>query len=464
MSDKGHHHIRTLGVRDMTLFTVSAILLLDTLSASASIGVSSITWWTILGILYFVPYGMISAELGTTYPEQGGIYAWVRDAFGPRWGSRVTWFYWLNNTLWQASVFVMFSGIFAQMFIPEMTLTGKLVLALAMNWIVIILTCVSLSVGKWIPNVGAVVKMIAFAALVAGGVAYASRGGVRLANDFSLASFVPEWGSAMQYVSVIIYGMLGFELMCSASEEMKNPTRDVPRSILASGVIIWLAYVLGTFAILAAVPVADINLVEGLVDTFRQLFGDTPAGSALALVIGALVLATFFSNTVTWSIGSNRASAEAANDGELPRIFAYEHPRNGTPVGSAILMGAGASVLLLAYGFLAGSNEDLFWSLFASSAVIFLLPYVGAVAAFLYARIHDAERPRPYRVPGGMPVAKLMTAVCIALLGMSILLFMYVPGEGFDLQVVTGVVVSVALGEVAIFVAEHEKRTRRHAA
>lgn len=447
----------------MTLFTVSAILLLDTLSASASIGVSSITWWAILGILYFVPYGMISAELGTTYPEQGGIYAWVRDAFGPRWGSRVTWFYWLNNTLWQASVFVMFSGIFAQMFFPDMSLASKLALALAMNWIVIILTCVSLSIGKWIPNVGAIVKMIAFAALIAGGIAYAGRGDVTLANDFSLSAFKPKWGGAMQYVSVIIYGMLGFELMCSASEEMKDPTRDVPRSILASGVIIWSAYVLGTFAILAAVPVADINLVEGLVDTFRQLFGESPAGSALAIVIGALVLATFFSNTVTWSIGSNRASAEAAKDGELPRIFAYENPRNATPVGSAVLMGAGASVLLLAYGFLAGSNEDLFWSLFASSAVIFLLPYVGAVAAFVHARIHDGDRPRPFRVPGGMTVARLITAICIALLGLSILLFMYVPGEGFDWQVGTGVTVSLLLGEAAIYRAEHEKRKQQDA-
>ncbi len=78
------HHRRTMGVRDMTLFTVSAILLLDTLAASASIGVSSIFWWSLMGIVFFIPYGLISAELGTTYPEQGGIYSWIRDAFGTR--------------------------------------------------------------------------------------------------------------------------------------------------------------------------------------------------------------------------------------------------------------------------------------------------------------------------------------------------------------------------------------------
>ena len=144
----------------MTLFTVSAILLLDTLAASASIGVSSITWWVILGIVFFVPYGLISAELGTTYPEQGGIYAWVRDSFGARWGTRVTWLYWLNNVLWQASIFVLFTGILAQVFFPAMTLETRLGISVVMTWIVVGITCLSLRIGKWIPNLGAVIKMI----------------------------------------------------------------------------------------------------------------------------------------------------------------------------------------------------------------------------------------------------------------------------------------------------------------
>ena len=124
----------------MTLFTVSAILLLDTLAASAAIGVSSITWWFIFGILYLVPYAMISAELGTTYPEQGGIYAWVRDTFGKRWSTRLTWLYWLNNVFWISSVLVLFSGIFAQMFFPDMSLGLRLGLSIAVTWIVILIT------------------------------------------------------------------------------------------------------------------------------------------------------------------------------------------------------------------------------------------------------------------------------------------------------------------------------------
>ena len=84
---------KALRLGDMTLLTVSAILLLDTVAASASIGVSSLFWWAFLGVTFFIPYGLMNAEMGTTYPEEGGIYAWVRDAFGGRWASRITWAY-----------------------------------------------------------------------------------------------------------------------------------------------------------------------------------------------------------------------------------------------------------------------------------------------------------------------------------------------------------------------------------
>ncbi len=462
MNNTAHvQHRRTMGVRDMTLFTVSAILLLDTLAASASIGVSSIFWWGLMGIIFFIPYGLITAELGTTYPEQGGIYSWIRDAFGTRWGTRAIWLYWLNTVLWNASIFILFTGVFSQMFFPTMSMSTQLIIAITLNWVVIFITCMSLSIGKWVPNMGATLKTITFIAIVIGGVVYALQPDVKLANDFSWESFKPQWSGGTQYVSTIIYGMLGFELMSSASEEMKNPERDIPRSILSSGVIIFLCYVLGTFAILAVIPSADINLVEGLVDTLQKLFGDSQLGVLIATLLGIFALFTFISNAVTWAMGCNRAAAESAIDGELPNVFAIEHPKYGTPTGASILMGASSTALLLAYGAIAGTNEDLFWLLFAASAVLFMLPYIGVVSAFYRARIIDPDRLRPFRVPGGKPVVALITVTCIFLLAVTIFLFMYVPGNGFDWPVVIGSLTCIALGEVAIRYAEYQNKQSR---
>ena len=79
---------RVMGLVDVTLFTVSAILVVDQLTASASIGTGTLGWWVLAIVFFFIPYALITAELATTYPEQGGIYVWTKRAFGKRWAAR----------------------------------------------------------------------------------------------------------------------------------------------------------------------------------------------------------------------------------------------------------------------------------------------------------------------------------------------------------------------------------------
>jgi len=440
----------------MVLFTVSAILLLDTLAAAASIGASSIFWWVFLGIIFFIPFALICAEMGCSYPEQGGIYAWTRDAFGPRWASRVTWCYWVNTAIWIPALYVLFAGVFKQMFIPDLSMGWQITLGIALTWIAVLVNVVTLDVGKWVPNAGAVLKVLIFLALILGAFNYIHENG--LANSMAWDDLKPDWGSSLQYIPAIIYGMLGFELVSAGSKEMTNPARDVPRAVFISGIIILLLYILGTLAVLAAIPVSDINLVEGLVDTLTQFFGGSALGEAFVILLGSAAIFTFFSNSVTWALGCNRASAEAAMEGELPSVFAIESKTRGTPVGSAVLMGLVSTTTLLLYGFLSGSNEDLFWSLFTFSAVIFLLPYEGMVLAFLKMRQEDPDHPRPFQIPFGLPMARLCAWTCVTVLALSIVLFMFVPGEGIQLSVVLGVTVMLALGEFAIYVAEQQKQ------
>ncbi|MFU8764332.1 MAG: amino acid permease, partial [Haliea sp.] len=156
--------------------------------------------------------------------------------------------------------------------------------------------------------------------------------------------------------------------------------------------------------------------------------------------------------------GCNRAAAEAAMEGELPRIFAFENKSLGTPIGAAVLMGIVSTTVLLLYGFLALSNEDLFWSLFTFSAVIFLLPYLGMLLTFLKLRRTDPDHHRPYRIPGGMPLARLCAWACFGVLVISIVLFVYTPVDGVQWPVLIGVVVTLLLGEGVIRSAEKHRR------
>ncbi len=434
------------------LFTVSAIVLLETLAAGASVGASAVFWWLFLGVVFFVPYALICAELGTTYPEQGGLYAWVRDAFGRRWASRATWAYWVNTAVWIPSNFIFFSGMLKQLFMPELGLGAQIVIGVVLCWLCVAVNAITLSVGKWIPNLGALIKVVVIVAIMFGAIGYVETNG--MANALTLETMRPRFDTSLEYFPVIVYGMLGFELASAGSAEMRDPARDVPVSILASGLIIILLYTSATIAILGAIPSADINLVEGLVDTLYLFFGSSELGRAVVITLGVGALYSFFSNSVTWSLGCNRAMAEAATEREFPRVFALEHRELATPIGSAVMMGLVSTAALVIYGFTAESNADLFWSLFAFSAAIFLTPYVMLVFAFAKLRAADADRPRPYRVPGGDGFGKLIAVTCGVFLIVAIVLFNYTPGAGINKPILIGYITVMLAGEMIIRLTE----------
>ena len=287
-------HLKTLKLRDMILFTVSAILLADTLAAAASVGASAISWWIILGVIFFIPFAMICAEMGCAYPEQGGIYAWIRDGYGGRWASRATWCYWVNTAVWIPAIYILFAGVFKQMFMPDMPMSWQIGLGIVLTWIAVAVNVITLDVGKWVPNIGAILKVAIFIAIIIGAALHIP--GQGMANPLTMETLMPDWSGSAQYIPAIIYGMLGFELISAGSDEMKDPARDVPRAIFISGVIIITLYILGTVAVLAAIPAGDINLVEGLLDTLSLFYGDSALGKTLVIALGLGALFSFFSN------------------------------------------------------------------------------------------------------------------------------------------------------------------------
>lgn len=448
---------------DLTLFTVCAILVIETLAPSAAIGPSSISWWIITLVLFFLPYGLITAELATTYPEQGGLYVWVKRAFGGKWAARTTWLYWINVALWMPSVYIFFAGMFASLFAPEMSLTTQIILALIMTWLTIAVGIIKTEIGKWVPNIGAFIKAGLMVFIGVAAFIYASKHGV--ANDLSFRNILPKWDAGLFFLPVIVYNFLGFELMSGAGEEMKNPSKDVPRAILIAGILIAVFYLLGTVGMLMALPLEQLGLVSGIIDTLTILIGDSVAGGILVYVLGIGALYTFFANMVTWTMGANRTAAEAARAGELPAIFGKLHSKNKTPSGAFYITGIVSSVVLIAYGFMANTSEELFWTLFAFSSMVFLLPYLVMFPAFLRLRKLDPDIERPYQVPFGKSFRWVISIICEIFILQAIIFFVWVPGQPFDwafaVPVIIGVVLTIAVGEWLLKVAKKSKDSEK---
>lgn len=119
------------------LFTICSILVLDTFVAPAIIGVSSITLWIITAIVFFLPYGLVSAELGSNYPDDGGIYSWVKQAYGEKTAVMVGWYYWVNVAFWMPAVFIAFSYWISYTFMPDASPWVLCGLAVAMCWLIV---------------------------------------------------------------------------------------------------------------------------------------------------------------------------------------------------------------------------------------------------------------------------------------------------------------------------------------
>ena len=431
---------RVLGRADLLLFSVSAVLTIDALASAASLGVSWFAWWGIILLVFFVPYALIVAELGAAWPAEGGIFIWVREAFGPRWGFLAAWLYWINNAFWIPTVGLVFAGVLHSLFLkpllPASLREGagatalQTGLAILLIWITVGFGVVRLSVAKWLPNGGAIVKGAIFIGLGALGLMALLKGDPP-ANDFSAAQWTPRLSDSLAFLPVLLYNVLGFELMSAAGGEMRDPPRDVPRAVLRGGLIIGILYGLGVGGILLAVPLKELSVVTGTWDALAILGNSWGgAGRALVMLLGVGFLFACLANLVTWSLGVNRVIAAAAHEGAAPALLGKLHPRNQTPWAAFVLMGVIATGLLLGNACLAANANNLFWMIFKLSSLCFLLSYLLVFPAFLALRRTQPAHPRPYRLPGGPFAARAAaTLAFIAVAAACVLFFLPSPGS-----------------------------------
>ena len=419
---------RVLGRFDLVLFTVCAILTIGTLASSAAMGYAWFSWWAITMMVFFIPYGLITAELGAAWPGEGGVYIWVREAFGPKWGSTVAWMYWICNAYWIPSVYLIFAGTFGHMFLKTQSPWQDAGIAIALTWVTVVIGVVRLEISKWVPNLGAVVKALIFLALGVMGLSAIFKGRSS-ANAFSAGGLLPKWNDTLAYLPALLFSTFGFELMSSAGGEMRHPKRDVPVVILWSGALIAILYSFAIGGILFAVPAEKLSIVTGTWDALAVLGKQWGrAGDTAVFLLGLGFLYACVANVVTWSLGANRVAAVAAEEGVLPEALGRLHSRFKTPAFAFVAMGFVSTALLAGGAALSNNQSNIFWMTFRMTALVLLLCYLLVFPAFLVLRKRRPDHPRPYRVPGGAGAAAVASWVCtLYIFGACVLFFVPSP-------------------------------------
>lgn len=461
------------------LATVCIILVGDAVAPTASIGNSQYIWWAIMLIGFFVPYGLISAELGTQYPSEGGMYTWVKKAFGPKWAGRVAWFYWVNYPLWIASLADLVTTYLMQMLGIDMT--WQLILAIQLFYIVLVsvLGVLRVSQSDVLSNVGAVAKFIFMAGIGGLGIYVLLTQGS--ANPIeSWTDLLPLVGAdgkfdftGLGFVSLIIFNMLGFEVVSTFSDDMDNPKKQIPKAIIFGGILIAVFYLLASFGIGVAIPLDELSTDSGLLDSYNILL--TTAGfsaaaiKAIIVVVGGLFIYTLIANIASWNFGVNSVIAYAAEDGTFPKSWAKRN-KDGVPYVVSFWTGLVAALIsvggvfvahilpeiLTANGIDAPLDEitNLFWTFFSLSLVCLLLSYLPMFMAFLKLHRQGPAVKKGYWINGGVIKITLFGVVPFLLLLVA-LFFTLFPEFNLEMfsynwPLIVGVCLAVVIGEIMV--------------
>lgn len=414
----------------MVSFTVCGIVVLDTFVAPAAMGVSSITIWLLTTLLFFIPYGLINAELGAAYPDDGGIYAWVKRAFGELQATLVAWFYWVNVAFWMPAVFIAFSTWFALAFAPNMSMWTSGTIAILMCWVVVYIGIRGVDLSITVTNIAAILKVSLLVVFGLLGVVYGVQNG--FANDFSLSSFSLSFDfDTIAFSSAIVYNLLGFELISSIASEIDDPGKNIPKMTVLAGVLIAALYIIGTFGVLVAIPADAIDPLDGFLVAIKELcsvFGG--AQTAVFNIIIVVALFTLVSNMISWTLGGVEVLDEAEFT-KKTKVLGHRNAKYDTPDYSYILMGVISTVLIVFNFALSGSANEAFWTILSFSFLVFFLPYLWLFPAAVKLRNTDKDTPRPYKVPFGKFGLYFSSGIGFLFIALGIIL-LFVTGEGWD--------------------------------
>jgi glutamate:GABA antiporter len=429
---------------DIFFFLLCTLVGLDTLGAVSNDGAQAFTWLAFLGIFFFVPYALLTAELGSTFHEEGGAYIWVKLAFGRFAAAINAVLYWLSNPIWLGGSLTILAVTTFGDFVTPLDGAWKYVFSLAFIWFAVWAAILSFGIGKWIPTIGAWVRIAVLGFFTLTVILYALDHGV---HGVSSGEFKPTWAIFIAAVPVLFFNYVGFELPNAAGDEMKDPQRDVPFTVVRAAVGTFILYGAPILAILLVLPAAQITSLGGFIDAMKTVFtvygGDietakdgtvtatlTGAGKVLGDLAAFGFIWALLSSGTTWIMGADRAQAVAGFDGAAPRWFGVFSKRWGTPIVVNLLSGIFSTiVMVLAFQLTSGEAGKYFSVVLGLAISTTTISYVLVFPALIKLRYSHPHVPRPYRVPGGRAGAWIVSVLTTGWAALATVALLY-PGFG----------------------------------
>ena len=397
-----HRLVKSMRFFDLVFFGVATVVSLDTIGYISTFGAETFTWMLALVPLFVLPYALLMSEMGGAFVREGGPYYWMRLAWGRGASALGAVLYWITNPLWLGGslAFLATEAWSSNLTKIEAGSFWDYAFKLVFIWVGILVAIISLRRGKWIPTIGAFVKIGLVAFICVSVAIYAIEHGVHgaAAGDFS-----PTLAGFLGAVPLLMFAMSGFECKTAAGEEMRNAQHDVPRAIGSSALVSVGCYLLPVFAILLVMPASQVSSVAGFIDAATRSFSVYGGAQGVLVDLAALAfIFTLLTQGAAWMMGSDRVLAAVGMDGTFPRAIGVISERFGTPVRVNLMSGLVATVFsIVAINLASGDSATTFEIVLTIAISTVLLSYLVIYPSAARLRRTHPDVPRPFMVPGG---------------------------------------------------------------
>ena len=389
------------------IMNVTTIVSLRGMPSQAEYGLTSIFYYVFAALVFLIPMSLVAAELASTFPNQGGIFRWVAEAFGPRWGFAASYYEWQTIVIWFPTVLVFAAAALAYMWWPqsfdEALANNKLysiVVLLAVFWFVTLFTFRGMQASAKLSSLGGLFgTIIPGAILILLGAAYVAMGKpIQMPLHTGLIPDFSNFHNMVLAAGIFLY-YGGMEMQAVHIRHLKNPSRNYPLSVLIATIIVIAIFVLGTLAVGVVIPHNAIDLNQGLLVAYRDLWSAVAGLPWLGNVMAAMLAFGVLGQVSVIVAGPSTGLLAVGKAGYLPHILQKTNA-HGIPTNILFLQGLIVTILCTAFTVLP-SIQSAYQILSQMAVIIYLLMCIIMYAAAIRLRYTQPDKVRPFRIPGG---------------------------------------------------------------
>ncbi len=402
MEERSGKH-RQLSVFVLSMLNVAIIMNLRGLPMMAKEGLPMIFFLLFATMIFLIPTSVVSAELATGWPVGGGVYRWVKEAFGGRLGFMAIWLQWIQNVIWYPTILAFAAGALSYLFLDPALAGSKIfniTVILVAYWGATLMNFRGMKTSGWLTTAGVIGGTIFPGILIiALGVTWWLKGNP-LEFAITSHSIFPDFSnfSNISFLAGVVLLFAGMEVSAVHALEVRNPKRDYPKAIFLAAAMIVIVFTFSSLSIAAVIPAKNISLTIGIMQGFKDLLHSFNMDWLLP-VIGFLIAFGAIGAVTPWIVGPSKGLLATAEDGDLPPFLAHTNV-NGVPTHILFVQGLIVTTIALVY-LLMPNISSAFFLLTALTVILYLIMYIMLFAAAIKLRYSQPEVHRAYRVPGG---------------------------------------------------------------